>query len=159
MQTSYKLLSDRFAVGQITDGSIRQVDGQLAAENVIQFGQPVRKGTDKENQVKVLDGITAGLCIGFAVRSEERITGQYEIYSQVDVIRFGRIAVIVKEAVLVDDDAYVYADATIVIVMLLFFSFSAVNHTVTAIREHNIKPVNLMRPIMTLLLIMINQQL
>lgn len=113
MQTSYKLLSDRFAVGQITDGSIRQIDGQLAAENVIQFGQPVRRGTDKENQVKVLDGITAGLCIGFAVRNEERVTGQYEIYSQVDVIRFGRIAVIVKEAVLVDDDAYVYADATI----------------------------------------------
>jgi hypothetical protein len=46
-----------------------------------------------------------------------------------------------------------YADATIVTVMLLFFSFSAVNHAATAIREHNMKLVNLMRPIMALLLL------
>jgi hypothetical protein len=37
--------------------------------------------------------------------------------------------------------------------MLLFFSFSAANHAVTAIREHNMKPVNLMRPVMALLLL------
>ncbi|MDD2235695.1 MAG: hypothetical protein PHP44_05220 [Kiritimatiellae bacterium] len=46
-----------------------------------------------------------------------------------------------------------YADATIVTVMLLFFAFSAVNHLVTAIRDGNRKPVNLMRPILILLLI------
>ena len=46
-----------------------------------------------------------------------------------------------------------YADATIVTAMLLFFSFSAVNHAATAIREHNLKPVNLMRPLMVLLLL------
>ena len=46
-----------------------------------------------------------------------------------------------------------YADATIVTAMLLFFTFSAVNHAATAIKEHNMKPVNLMRPIMALLLI------
>ncbi len=46
-----------------------------------------------------------------------------------------------------------YADATIVTSMLLFFTFSAVNHAATAIREHNMKPVNLMRPVMVLLLI------
>lgn len=46
-----------------------------------------------------------------------------------------------------------YADATVVTVMLLFFILSASNHTVTAIKEHNMKPVNLMRPIMTLVLI------
>jgi hypothetical protein len=46
-----------------------------------------------------------------------------------------------------------YADATVVIVMLLFFTFSAVNHAATAIRGHNWKPVNLMRPILTLLLL------
>lgn len=45
-----------------------------------------------------------------------------------------------------------YADATVVTAMLLFFMFSAGNHTATAIREHNTKPVNLMRPVMTLLL-------
>jgi len=46
-----------------------------------------------------------------------------------------------------------YAEATIVSAMLLFFSFSAANHAATAIRERNLKPVNLMRPVMALLLI------
>ncbi len=46
-----------------------------------------------------------------------------------------------------------YADATVTIVMLTAFTFSAANHLATAIREHNMKPVNLMRPLMTLLLL------
>jgi len=45
-----------------------------------------------------------------------------------------------------------YADATVVIVMLLFLTLSAVNHAVTAIRDRNWKPANLMRPLMSLLL-------
>ncbi len=46
-----------------------------------------------------------------------------------------------------------HADATVVIVMLCFFSFSAINHLATAIRERNMKPVNLLRPAMALLLV------
>ena len=46
-----------------------------------------------------------------------------------------------------------YADATIVTVMLLFFTFSAANHVVTAIMEGNMKPVNLLRPVMAFFLI------
>jgi hypothetical protein len=46
-----------------------------------------------------------------------------------------------------------YADATIVMAMLLFFTFSAANHVATAIREGNMKPVNLLRPAVALLLI------
>lgn len=45
-----------------------------------------------------------------------------------------------------------YADVTVVSVMLIFFALSAINHTATAIREQNFKPVNLMRPVMVLLL-------
>lgn len=45
-----------------------------------------------------------------------------------------------------------YADATIVIVMLLFFTFSALNHVASAIRGRNLKPVNLLRPAIALLL-------
>jgi len=45
-----------------------------------------------------------------------------------------------------------YGDATVVTAMLLFFVFSAVNHTATAVRERNLKPVNLLRPILALLL-------
>ena len=46
-----------------------------------------------------------------------------------------------------------YADAAVVTIMLLFFSFSAINHLVTTIRNHNLKPVNLLRPAMALLLL------
>ena len=46
-----------------------------------------------------------------------------------------------------------YAEATMVTVMLLLFTFSAANHAATAILEGNLKPVNLLRPVMALLLI------
>jgi len=46
-----------------------------------------------------------------------------------------------------------YADATIVTAMLMFFTFSAVNHAATAILKGNMKPVNLLRPVVTLILI------
>jgi hypothetical protein len=46
-----------------------------------------------------------------------------------------------------------YADATIVTVMLLFFALSAANHVATAVMQRNMKPVNLMRPALALLLI------
>jgi len=46
-----------------------------------------------------------------------------------------------------------YAVATIVSVMLIFFTLSAANHLTTAIRDGNMKPVNLLRPAMTLLLL------
>jgi uncharacterized membrane protein required for colicin V production len=45
-----------------------------------------------------------------------------------------------------------YADATIVAVMLIFFLLSAANHLITAIKDGNMKPVNLMRPVLALLL-------
>ncbi len=46
-----------------------------------------------------------------------------------------------------------YADATVTLAMLMFFAFSAMNHAVSAIREHNFKPVNILRPLLALLLI------
>jgi hypothetical protein len=46
-----------------------------------------------------------------------------------------------------------YADAAIVTAMLLFFAFSAANHAATAIIKRNLKPVNLLRPLLALLLI------
>ena len=46
-----------------------------------------------------------------------------------------------------------YADATIVTAMLMFFTLSSANHVASAIRDRNMKPVNLMRPAVTLLLI------
>ncbi len=46
-----------------------------------------------------------------------------------------------------------YADATIVTVMLLFFTLSAANHVATAVMARNLKPVNLLRPALALLLV------
>lgn len=45
-----------------------------------------------------------------------------------------------------------YADATVVVAMLLFFILSAANHVVTAVMHRNMKPVNLLRPVMALAL-------
>lgn len=47
------------------------------------------------------------------------------------------------------------AEATIVTAMLLFFSFSGANHAVTAFRDGNRKPVNLLRPLLSLLLVLL----
>lgn len=44
------------------------------------------------------------------------------------------------------------ADATIVIAMLLFLLLSGFNHLRTAIQDKNLKPVNLLRPIVSLVL-------
>lgn len=46
----------------------------------------------------------------------------------------------------------VHAEAAVVTAMLLFFALSAGNHLATAILERNLKPVNLLRPVMALLL-------
>ena len=46
-----------------------------------------------------------------------------------------------------------YADATIVTTILMFLTFSALNHATIASMERNLKPVNLLRPFMTLLLV------
>ncbi len=46
-----------------------------------------------------------------------------------------------------------FAEATIVTVMLLFFTLSAANHLASAFLARNLKPVNLLRPAMALLLL------
>lgn len=45
-----------------------------------------------------------------------------------------------------------YAEAAVVTAMLLVFAFSGANHLVSAVRGGNLKPVNLMRPLMAALL-------
>lgn len=44
------------------------------------------------------------------------------------------------------------ADATIVIAMLLFLLMSGFNHLRTAIQDKNMKPINLMRPVISVIL-------
>ena len=46
-----------------------------------------------------------------------------------------------------------YAEAAVVLVMLIFFALSGANHALTAWTNHNLKPVNLLRPVLSLALI------
>jgi hypothetical protein len=46
-----------------------------------------------------------------------------------------------------------FADAAITTVMLVFFTFSATNHAITIIKNKNMKATNIMRPILTILLL------
>ncbi len=49
----------------------------------------------------------------------------------------------------------IYADSTIVLAMLSFFCFSAINHLATAFLLGNLRPVNLLRPALSLLLVIV----
>lgn len=117
-QTSFQLYSDKWAVGQIADNSINQIDSFIAS-TIIHFGSAVMRtvvdNVKSEKKVSAFSGTTAGTCIGFAVRREMELTGQYEIGDQIDVLRIGRIITIVKDSfnIKADDLAYLYADGAI----------------------------------------------
>ena len=118
-QTSFQLYSDKWAVGQIADNSINQIDS-FVANTVIPFGAPVMRSTISnalsEHRVDISTSITAGTCLGFAIRREMEVTGQYQIGDQIDVLRVGRIVVVLHTelaSVKVNDLAYIYADSGI----------------------------------------------
>ncbi len=47
----------------------------------------------------------------------------------------------------------IHAKLTVMTVLLVFFTLSAANHTFSAVREKNYKPLNLLRPVLTALLL------
>lgn len=73
---------------------------------------------------------------------------QYQIQSA-----FNNLATAITAIIVLVMDWGLHAEATIVTAMLLFFTFSAINHSRSAIKNGNFTRVNLMRPIMTLLLL------
>ena len=115
-QTRFQLYSDKWAVGQIADNSLNQIDS-FSAGTVIPFGSAVMRTTVNNNlsekKVSAFSGTTAGTCIGFAIRREMAFTGQYEINSQVDVLRVGRIIVITHVPVTIDQVACLFTDGAI----------------------------------------------
>lgn len=119
-QTSFQLYSDKWAVGQIADNSLNQIDSFISS-TIIPFGgvvtRTVTNNVVSQNKVSWVPTTlpTAGSVIGIAIRREMEVTGQYEIGHQVDVLRFGRIIVIVPEDsnVKVNDLAYTYSDGAI----------------------------------------------
>jgi len=96
-------------IGQNADTSLSQIDSYVA-ENSIEFGEAVKRGTDTSKQVKKLDNITDFL--GIAVRNERRTEGNYPKNTMVSVMSFGRVVVHTTEAVVAGDLAYVHADGT-----------------------------------------------
>ncbi len=109
-QTNFQLYSDRFALGQIADNSLNQIDSFIAS-TVIPFGAPVMRVAGSETKVAYpLTAVTQGICVGFAIRREMEVTGQYEIGHQIDVLRLGRIVVQITtgQVATVDQKAYAY---------------------------------------------------
>lgn len=94
----YLFDSKRGVKGQIADGSLRIVDS-FAAEEEIEFGQAVERGTNEEKQVVGFDG---GDFLGVAVFSQTQVEGKYPETSEVSVMTKGRVVV---DALLVDVDA------------------------------------------------------
>jgi len=119
-QTSFQLYSDKWAVGQIADNSLNQIDSFIASTKIPFGGVVTRTITNNvisQNKISWVSTAlpAAGSVIGIAIRREMEVTGQYEIGHQVDVLRLGRIIVIVPEDsnAKVNDSAYTYADGAI----------------------------------------------
>lgn len=106
MQTTYKLYSDALSLGLPSDTIDRQIDS-YATEGLIQFGEPVAYGTNKLTQVKKVAAINT--IIGFAVRSENAIYGEYRDKASIGVLKMGRITVVASVAVVAGDPVYVTA--------------------------------------------------
>ncbi|GEM76761.1 DUF6790 family protein [Vibrio sagamiensis] len=91
-----------------------------------------------------------GLCLGkeAAGKIGYRSDRPYQVQSALCNLAIAIVAVFVFFS-----DWGSMADVTITLVMLVFFSLSALNHLLNALIQHNFKPVNLLRPLMTVVLL------
>lgn len=116
MQTVYTLYNDPWALGQIADTSLRQVDSFLA-NGAVGIGKPVVRSTDPARQCAQAGLATgqAALIFGIALASqtiEQSSAGvvQYADKDTVPVMRKGRVVVETATAVVAGAPAnYVYA--------------------------------------------------
>ena len=108
MQTDFSMYSEPFVIGQRADCSLNQIDSYVAEAN-IEFGTAVKRGTTKDKQVLPSDGKEF---LGIALRNDLCAAGLYKAKAMVSVLTKGRVAVMVTEAVVAGDKAYVHADGT-----------------------------------------------
>ncbi len=78
--------------GQISDTTLRDVLS-FSAEETIEFGRPLMRGTNKERQAKnfVADVGRTNKFLGVSVRILNRVTGNYPAKTTVDVLDKGRV--------------------------------------------------------------------
>ena len=76
--------------GQAYDTTIKTNDS-FAAEETIQFGLPLMRGSDKEKQVKIFNGGITTKLLGISGYSATRIEGSYAPQSMVTVVTMGRV--------------------------------------------------------------------
>lgn len=96
-------------IGQNADTSLAQIDSYVA-ENAIEFGAAVERGTDGSKQVKALSANAK--FFGIAVRNEMRTEGNYPANTMVSVMTFGRIVVPAGVAVVAGDKATILDDGS-----------------------------------------------
>lgn len=97
-------------VGQIADTTNRTVLS-FSAEEAIEFGRPLMRGTDKERQCKnfVADVGRTNKFLGISVRDPNRINGAYATKDSVSVMDVGSIWVGLTTGLLIQpgDNAYI----------------------------------------------------
>lgn len=108
MQTDFNMYSEPFIIGQRADCSLHQIDS-YAAETDIEFGTAVMRGTKSDKQVIPSDGKEF---LGIALRNDQNTTKLYNAKNIVSVLTKGRVVVMVTEAVLAGDKAYLHTDGT-----------------------------------------------
>lgn len=98
--------NDLPAVGRLTTYHNKWVDS-YAAEAIVEFGVPLKRGTSKDDQVLTwADAITVDV-VGISVFSDTSISKKYAIGDTVKVLTKGRIYVTVSVAVEAGEKAYI----------------------------------------------------
>lgn len=94
-------------VGQLEDTSIRTNDS-FVAEEVIEFGLPLMRGSDPEKQVKKFNGGITTKFLGVSAYSATRTEGSYAVNSNVRVLSMGKIWIPLfgTQTVVAGDTAY-----------------------------------------------------
>ncbi len=101
--------------GQIADTTSRTILS-FSAEEVIEFGRPLMRGTDKERQCKNFVEDVAGLnkFLGISVRDPNKISGSYAIKDTVAVMDVGRIWVALTAGMIIVAGQTAYTDGQII---------------------------------------------
>jgi hypothetical protein len=95
-------------VGQIVDASNRIIDS-FSAEEIINYGIALKRGTDPQNQVLVWVGDINTPVVGVSIFTHLQYTGQYPIASEVSVMTQGRVWVDAEDGldIVAGEKAYV----------------------------------------------------
>lgn len=98
-------------IGQVEDSAF-EINDSFVAEEVIDFGIALMRGTDPEKQVKKFNGGLTTKILGISAYSATRIEGSYAIGSDVRVLSKGRIHLTIPGSETVVPGATAYVNIT-----------------------------------------------